>query len=144
MLDRAVALYIGPTTKLPVFVSSLFDRGEANPATVFVGLNNITVTFLQPIPQGIIAAVGGNLVAMVHFGASIYVYPVTARISANEEADVSFDVAVAGSCFAADPGCDSGFYFRPETAFFEIGFIFNHRSAGEVTLTGLRVQVEDV
>ena len=102
------------------------------------------MTFNQPLPQDILAAVGGDMTAMVHFGSYTYVFPTIVIVNANQEEDVSFDVTVAGSCFAADPGCNGQLYFRPETAYFEIGFLFNHRSAGEATVTGLRVQVEDV
>ena len=143
MLDRAVALYIGVTTRLPIFVSSLFGRGGNNIATVSVRSNDITVTFNQPLPQNILAAVGDDMTAMVHFSSGARVYPVEVPVNANQEADVSFDVTVAGSCFAADPGCNNVNHFRPETAYFEIGFLFNYRSAGEVTVTGLHVQVED-
>ena len=103
------------------------------------------MTFNKTLPQDVLtAAVGGNLTAMIHFAGAIFVYPFIVPVSANEESNVTFDVAVTGSCFMADPDCDGGFlFFRPETAYFEVGFRFNHQQAGEVTVSGLRVQIED-
>ena len=144
MRYHAVALYIGPTTRPPAFISSPVETPGDFHATVVVDTSLITVTFSQTLPQDVLAAVvTGSMTAVVHTRNSIYVYPVYLPVSANQEADVSFDVAVSGSCFGYDPGCNARLSFRPETAFFEFGFRLNYQNAGEATVTGLRVQMED-